>query len=125
ETLQPPTPSKFNQVGSPIGRPPPPLPNGVFLMKVAPHPSPLPSLPRSNSFSSRRASLLSRRSCRSISSLIRLASFASSVRQHAIMDSRVILGAFPFSNTLYTPLVRPCLFSHPDFAFVGEGKQKA
>lgn len=47
-------------------------------------------LPRSNSFSSRRASLLSRRSCLSISSLIRLASFASSLRQHAIMDSRVI-----------------------------------
>lgn len=49
------------------------------------------ALPRSSSFSSRRASLLSRRSCLSISSLILLASFASSLRQHAIMDSRVIL----------------------------------
>lgn len=50
-----------------------------------------PHSPSSSSFSSRRASRLSRRSCLSISSLIRRASLASSLRQHAMMDSRVIL----------------------------------
>lgn len=65
--------------------------NASFLLPL------LPSLPRSNSFSSRRASLLSRRSCLSISSLIRRASFASSLRQHAIIDSRVIVDLFFFS----------------------------
>lgn len=47
-------------------------------------------LPKSSSFSSLRASLLSRRSCFSISALIRLDSFASSLRQQAIMGSKVI-----------------------------------
>lgn len=52
-----------------------------------------PHSPSSSSFSSRRASRLSRRSCFSISALIRLDSFTSSLRQHAIMDSRVIVPA--------------------------------
>lgn len=47
-------------------------------------------LPKRRSFSSRLASLLSRRSCFSISALIRLDSFASSLRQQAIMESKVI-----------------------------------
>lgn len=80
-------------------------------------------LPRSNSFSSRRASLLSRRSCRSISSLIRRASFASSLRQHAIMDSRVILSPlyqnkphlFPCSCSLSPSLSLSPLLSAPSF----------
>lgn len=46
--------------------------------------------PSRSSFSSLLASLLSRRSCFSISELIRLASFASSLRQQAIMESKVI-----------------------------------
>lgn len=46
--------------------------------------------PSSSSFSSLLASLLSRRSCFSISALIRLDSFASSLRQQAIMESKVI-----------------------------------
>lgn len=102
---------------------PPPTPNPVGVEQNAchtAHPAPLPpqrlaqpSLPRSNSFSSRRASLLSRRSCLSISSLIRLASFASSLRQHAIMDSRVILSPlFPETRTFPLFLL---LLIHPDF----------
>lgn len=47
-------------------------------------------LPSRSSFSSLLASLLSRRSCFSISALIRLDSFASSLRQQAIMESKVI-----------------------------------
>lgn len=47
-------------------------------------------LPSRRSFSSLLASLLSRRSCFSISALIRLDSFASSLRQQAIMESKVI-----------------------------------
>lgn len=47
-------------------------------------------LPKRRSFSSLLASLLSRRSCFSISALIRLDSFASSLRQQAIMESKVI-----------------------------------
>lgn len=46
--------------------------------------------PSRSSLSSLLASLLSRRSCFSISELIRLASFASSLRQQAIMESKVI-----------------------------------
>lgn len=52
-------------------------------------------VPSSRSLSSRRESFLSRRSVLSISSLIRFASFASSLRQHAIMESRVM----PLSET--------------------------
>lgn len=48
-------------------------------------------VPSRSSLSSRRASFLSRRSCRSISSLIRRASFASSLRQHAMMESSVMI----------------------------------
>lgn len=81
----------------------------------------MPSLPRSNSFSSRRASLLSRRSCLSISSLIRRASFASSLRQHAMMDSRVILYPFFFlSLNTNNPAFSPSYWVIQDFTFVGE-----
>lgn len=123
-----PLPRNSTQVGSPGGTTstfvrPPPTPNPVGVEQNAchtAHPAPLPpqrlaqpSLPRSNSFSSRRASLLSRRSCLSISSLIRLASFASSLRQHAIMDSRVILSPlFPETRTFPLFLL---LLIHPDF----------
>lgn len=58
-----------------------------------------PDLPSRRSFSSLLASLLSRRSCFSISALIRLDSFASSLRQQAIMESKVITawaGKSPF-----------------------------
>jgi len=48
-------------------------------------------VPSRSSLSSRRASFLSRRSFRSISSLIRRASFASSLRQHAMMESSVMI----------------------------------
>lgn len=51
---------------------------------------PSSDIPSSSSFSSRLASLLSRRSCFSISALMRLDSFASSLRQQAIMASKDI-----------------------------------
>lgn len=51
-------------------------------------------IPRSSNFSSLLESRLSRRSCLSISALIRFDSFASSLRQQAIMDSRVIPSGF-------------------------------
>lgn len=53
------------------------------------------SSPSSSSFSSRRASRLSLRSCFSISALMRFDSFTSSLRQQAIMDSRVMVAARP------------------------------
>lgn len=53
--------------------------------------TPTRDIPSSSSFSSLLESRLSRRSCLSISALIRLDSFASSLRQQAIMDSSVIL----------------------------------
>lgn len=59
----------------------------ICLMNVL---LPLSPVPRSSSFSSLRASRLSRRSCLSISALILLDSFASSLRQHAMTESRVM-----------------------------------
>ena len=47
-------------------------------------------LPSNKSFNSRLASLLSRRSCRSISWLMRFCSFASSDKQHSMLDSLLI-----------------------------------
>ncbi len=47
-------------------------------------------VPSSSSFNSRLESRLSRRSCFSISELIRFDSLASSLRQQAIIDSKVI-----------------------------------
>lgn len=47
-------------------------------------------VPSRSSFNSRLASRLSRRSCLSISALIRFDSLASSLRQQAIIDSKVI-----------------------------------
>lgn len=52
------------------------------------------NIPRRSNFSSLLESRLSRRSCLSISALIRFDSFASSLRQQAIMDSRVIPSGF-------------------------------
>lgn len=52
--------------------------------------APSSNLPSNSSFSSRLVSLLSLRSCFSISALIRLDSFASSLRQQAITESKAI-----------------------------------
>ena len=57
-------------------------------------------LPNSRSLSSRLASRLSLRSCRSISALIRFCSFCSSDRQHAILDTKMGLTALKSSLSL-------------------------
>lgn len=61
-------------------------------------------LPSNKSLSSRRASLLSRRSCRSISWLIRFCSLASSERQHSILKPVL----FAAANFLFCILCGVC-----------------
>lgn len=67
-----------------------PLYNLIVSFKIMHVPEQRGTLPNRSSFSSLLASLLSRRSCLSISALIRFDSFASSLKQQAIMDSKVI-----------------------------------
>ncbi len=68
-------------------------------------------LPSKRSLSSRLESRLSLRSCLSISALILLDSFASSVMQQAIMDSRVITTAFGDPNPDLTHFYGPLPFA--------------
>ena len=85
-----------------------PLYNLIVSFKIIHVPEQRGTLPNRSSFSSLLASLLSRRSCLSISALIRFDSFASSLKQQAIMDSKVItakckspiyIGTTPKKNT--------------------------
>ena len=67
-------------------------------------------LPKSSSFNSLRASLLSFFNCRSISWFIRFCSFSSSVKQHAILKQRYLRPDYSGANF---QIRCACVFSSP------------